>query len=165
MKKQAGSIGGWIGLAILILGGAAIAFAVLRPVPDLVVYKTESCSCCAKWVEHMESSGLETRVVEVENMNAIKQDLGLPSGMASCHTAIAGDRYLIEGHVPAAEIIELLKNRPDDIQGIAVPGMPVGSPGMEGAEPVHYKVYEFNESGDIRVRAEYFGTQKLPPGN
>lgn len=95
-------------------------------------------------------------------MNAIKQDVGLPTGMASCHTAIADGRYVIEGHVPAAEIIELLEIQPD-IHGIAVPGMPIGSPGMEGPNPVTYEVFAFNESGDVHVRARYIEMVELEP--
>ncbi|MEN5119026.1 DUF411 domain-containing protein [Luteimonas sp. TWI662] len=93
------------------------------------VHKTATCGCCGKWVEHMQRDGFEVETLDVENLAAVKTRLGVPDAMASCHTAEI-DGYFIEGHVPAADVRRLLAERPD-ARGIAVPGMPMGSPGME----------------------------------
>ena len=98
------------------------------------VWKDPSCGCCKDWVIHMEQAGFEVRVHETGN-NAVRAQLGIPAKLGSCHTAsVAG--YAIEGHVPVSDIRRLLKEKPKAI-GLAVPGMPVGSPGMDG--PVYNK--------------------------
>lgn len=122
----------------------------------LVVYKTESCGCCEKWVDHMEQAGFETEVhnVSQEEMSAMKTANGIGRDLASCHTAqIAG--YLVEGHVPAEDLQRLLKEKPADVKGIAVPGMPIGSPGMEmeGKPADEYEVVTFDEAGEQTVYA------------
>lgn len=95
----------------------------------LVVHKNASCGCCGGWVEHMREHGFEVEVRNVSNLFAIKTGLGIPPGKGSCHTAQIGG-YFIEGHVPAADVKRLLAERPD-AKGLALPGMPLGSPGME----------------------------------
>lgn len=122
----------------------------------LVVYKTESCGCCGKWVDHMEQAGFETEVhnVSQEELSAMKTANGIGRDLASCHTAlIAG--YLVEGHVPAEDLQRLLKEKPADVKGIAVPGMPIGSPGMEmeGKPADEYEVVTFDEAGETTVFA------------
>lgn len=97
--------------------------------PRMVVSKSASCGCCHLWVEHMEKAGFELEVVNTEELNPIKQRVGVPYGKGSCHTAEVGG-YFVEGHVPAADIKRLLAERPD-AKGLVVPGMPAGSPGME----------------------------------
>lgn len=97
----------------------------------VVVHKTESCGCCHLWVEHMEKSGYKVTVRNVIDLGGIKERVGVPYGMGSCHTARVGG-YFIEGHVPAADIARLLEERPN-AKGLTVPGMPLGSPGMEVA--------------------------------
>lgn len=114
------------------------------PMPMVTVYKSPTCSCCAKWVEHLESDGFNVDVVTRENVMPIKEKLGVPAGMGSCHTALV-DGYVIEGHVPAQDIHRLLKERPA-ASGLAVPGMPIGSPGMEmGKRRDPYHVYLFSD--------------------
>ena len=95
------------------------------------VVKSPTCGCCTKWVEHLQRSGLQVRVIEVADPSAVAKTLGVPDDLRSCHTARAGG-YVIEGHVPAADIKMLLAKKPA-ARGIAVPGMPMGSPGMEQA--------------------------------
>ena len=95
----------------------------------LKVYKSPTCGCCADWVTHMEEEGFEAEVNETENLFPIKTMAQIPAGKGSCHTAFI-DGYVIEGHVPAEEVKRLLEERPEAI-GLTVPGMPVGSPGME----------------------------------
>jgi hypothetical protein len=95
----------------------------------LVVYKSPTCGCCAAWVDHLEAEGFTVDVHDREDMNTVKSLLGVPRELASCHTATIGD-YVIEGHVAATEIKRLLAEKPAAL-GLAVPGMPIGSPGME----------------------------------
>lgn len=97
----------------------------------LEVYKTPWCGCCTAWVDHMRDAGFEVRVTELDDLEPLKSAHGIPTDLASCHTALIGG-YAIEGHVPAADVARLLKERPE-AAGLAVPGMPMGSPGMEMA--------------------------------
>ena len=124
----------------------------------LVVYKTSTCGCCGKWVDHMESAGFDVEVHEMsqEELGAVKREKGITSDLASCHTAeIAG--YVVAGHVPADDLKRLLKQSPDDVKGIAVPGMPVGSPGMEmeGKPADEYDVVTFDAAGEATVYASH----------
>lgn len=95
----------------------------------MVVHKSESCGCCGLWADHMREAGFQVEVRNTEDMNPIKKELGIPAGKGSCHTAEVGG-YFIEGHVPAEDVKRLLMEKPD-ARGLAVPGMPAGSPGME----------------------------------
>ena len=99
------------------------------------------------WVTHLEENGFMVKATDVPNINRIKQEVGVPSRVGSCHTAII-DGYVIEGHVPAEDILRLLAARPP-IKGIAVPGMPMGSPGMEGPNPQPYDVIAFDDNGEL----------------
>ena len=108
--------------ALLALGSAAHA-------ATMTVYKSASCGCCAKWIEHVQKHGFTVKVVSVDDIMAVKAKAGIPDQMASCHTPKVGG-YIIEGHVPAADIKRLLARKPKAV-GIAVPGMPMGAPGME----------------------------------
>jgi len=97
--------------------------------PPLTVYKSPTCGCCIKWVEHMRKAGFEVAVNDVDNVHPVKMRVGVPPGKGSCHTAeVSG--YFLEGHVPASDVKRLLAERPA-AKGLAVPGMPMGSPGME----------------------------------
>lgn len=97
--------------------------------PLVVVHKTATCGCCSMWVEHLRANGFEVDVRDAANLTPVKDRTGVPSGLRTCHTAEVGG-YFVEGHVPASEIARLLAERPD-AKGLAVPGMPLGSPGME----------------------------------
>ncbi len=121
---------------------------------DIHVYKSPTCGCCADWVDHLEDNGFKVEVTETNNLNPIKIDAGLTPSLASCHTAFVGD-YVIEGHVPANDIRRLIADAPK-AKGLAVPGMPAGSPGMEmGDRKDNYQVLMFNESGQTRVFSEH----------
>ncbi len=119
----------------LLQGGLLAALAALAPrhslaAPTLVeVWKSPTCGCCKDWIEILEKQGFTFRVFDTGN-NAMRGKLGIPMKLGSCHTARVG-RYAIEGHVPAADIRRLLREQPDAV-GLAVPGMPIGSPGMDG---------------------------------
>ncbi len=116
---------------------------------EMVVYKSPTCGCCGKWVEHMRDHGFAVEVVEAQDVAPHKARLGVPEHLGSCHTATV-DGYVIEGHVPAADVHRLLVERPA-AKGLAVPGMPVGSPGMEmGARRDAYSVWLFSDSAQPR---------------
>ena len=124
--------------------------------PEMLVYKTPTCSCCDKWVDHVRASGFEVTAHDLTHaeLNEKKIEGGLGPGMASCHTAFV-DGYTIEGHVPAAEIKRLLELRPE-VAGLTVPGMPIGSPGMEMGDRVDdYDVLSFTRNGNTEVFATY----------
>lgn len=112
----------------------------------LEVYKSPTCGCCGAWVEHMQENGYTVKVHETDNLQPIKEKAGLLPGTGSCHTAFI-DGYVIEGHVPASDVDRLLTERPAG-KGLTVPGMPVGSPGMEMGDRVDaYDVLLFDENG------------------
>lgn len=122
---------------------------------SITVYRDANCQCCHHWVVHLEKHGFEVIDTLSNNMTTVKQHLGLPSQMASCHTAVVGD-YLIEGHVPADDIKQLLQDQPANIKGLSVPQMPVGTPGMEmGERKDNFIVFSFSEAQDIEVYNAY----------
>lgn len=123
----------------------------------IMVYKSEFCGCCLGWVQHLQDTGLDVGVVTVTNTMSARERLGVPHKLGSCHTAKAGD-YWVEGHVPADLVQQLMAEKPDDILGIAVPGMPVGSPGMPGANPVEYDILAYHRGGSVSVYATRQGT-------
>lgn len=118
------------------IGGAATAVLLPAawaqgPRPLVEVWKSPTCGCCKDWMRHLEANGFAVKAYETGN-NAARARLGMPQALGSCHTALVGG-YVIEGHVPAADIQRLLRERPPAL-GLAVPGMPIGSPGMDGPE-------------------------------
>ena len=129
--------------------------------PKIVVAKDPNCGCCAGWVDHLRAAGFTAEVNDTPRVNAVKARLGVPPELASCHTAEVGG-YVIEGNVPASAILRLLKEKPE-AKGLAVPGMPTGSPGMEaeGTPPDTYDVILFAASGQ-RTFARFKGATELP---
>ncbi|MCW8945537.1 MAG: DUF411 domain-containing protein [Sedimenticola sp.] len=119
----------------------------------ITVYKSPTCGCCSAWIDHLKQNGFEVTAHDTANMSTVKNALGVQPKHASCHTAeVAG--YVIEGHVPASEIKRLLQEKPE-ISGLAVPGMPMGSPGMEGSRKDPYQVLTFDNNGNSTVYADY----------
>jgi hypothetical protein len=149
-----GGIAPWLLFARV--GGPALAQS-----PRMVVHKDPNCGCCGAWVDHLRANGFDVSVVETAQLNRIKARLGVPNDLASCHTAEI-DGFIIEGHVPAESVRKLLPLRPS-VRGLAVAGMPVGSPGMEveGTPPETYDVVAFGPSGQC-VFARYEGARELP---
>ena len=140
-------------LAALSARSALPAFAALAG-PEVQVFKSPSCGCCGSWVEHMRAAGFTVRVTEVNDTTAARKRLGLPDRYASCHTATVGG-YVLEGHVPAAEVKRLLASKPKAI-GLAVPGMPPSAPGMDvPGRKDPYEVLLVNASGQSSVFANY----------
>ena len=131
-----------------------IARAVPKPT-SITVYKDPSCGCCTKWVDHLRANGFAPEVHDRSDMQALKDSLGVPVALRSCHTAVAG-AYVIEGHVPAADMKQLLATKPAKTVGVAVPGMPAGSPGMEmGGRADRYDVIAFAPGGVTRIFAHH----------
>ena len=145
--------------------GAGAALSALLPLtsradamsapPTITVYKDPSCGCCTKWVAYLRDAGVQTEVHDRSDMDALKDSLGVPSALRSCHTAVVG-RYVIEGHVPIADIKRLLGAAPKNVTGIAVPGMPAGSPGMEvPGRTDRYDVIAFVADGTTKLFARH----------
>ncbi len=151
----------------LLIGLAAAPVAVsshlaiaAEPLPRMMVTKDPSCGCCGAWVDHVRTAGFTVEVIESPEVNRLKARLGVPQALASCHTAEIGG-FVIEGHVPADAIKRLLAEKPR-ARGLAVPGMPVGSPGMEvaGVESDTYDVVQFGPEGK-KTFARYRGVQPI----
>jgi len=123
------------------------------PLPLVKVWKTPTCGCCGKWVSHMRAAGFRVEVTDVDNVDPIKVANGVPLKLASCHTALVGG-YVIEGHVPAADVRRLLKEKPG-ILGLAAPGMPPGSPGMDVPGSPPYDVLSLGKDGKTAVYATH----------
>lgn len=150
------------------VAGTAAAPAAAAPAPDtgatnasggmsplqMTVYKSPTCSCCKGWSEYMSEEGFAVKTVDTDDVDAVKSEHGLTDGsLKSCHTAIIGG-YVIEGHVPAADVKRLLAERPD-ITGLSAPGMPMMSPGMSSRVPKDYDVIAFDAAGNTTVWASY----------
>lgn len=153
----------WLGTALCAAAAAAVATTLpsraraASPAPVAIeVWKDPNCGCCKDWVDHMQANGFQATVHDTGN-TAVREKLGLPQKLGSCHTALVGG-YLIEGHVPAADVQRLLREKPRAL-GLAVPGMPVGSPGMDGAfyrgRRDAYDVLLVARDGSTRVFASY----------
>lgn len=126
----------------------------------VTVYKTQSCGCCLKWVDHLKANGFSVDVVNVTSTAPARGRLGVPPALLSCHTGTING-YWVEGHVPADLVRQLITENPDDIQGISVPGMPMGSPGMEGPNPQTYDVVALHADGTTSVYATRQGKQAV----
>ena len=137
----------------LTTGAAAPSLDAAPKVPTITVYKDPSCGCCKSWIAHLVKYGYRVDAKDTPAMAEVKRTLGVPAALTACHTAVVNG-YLIEGHVPAADIARLLKEKPK-VAGLAVPGMPTGAPGMEGPRQEHYKVLSFDKSGKTRIFASY----------
>lgn len=120
----------------------------------ITIYKSPNCGCCQSWAEHLAANGFDTRIVETDNLNEIKQHHGVPRDMASCHTALIGD-LVIEGHVPGNDILAYLEDPNFNTIGLSVPGMPHGTPGMETGRKDDYQVIAFNANGQQQVFREH----------
>ncbi len=151
----------------LLIIGVAVAAAVIggfgflkdsSSAKEITVYKTPTCGCCGKWVDHLKSAGYDVKTKDLNSLAEIKDTHGIPPGLRTCHTGVV-DGYVVEGHVPARFVTQLLEQKPD-IAGIGVPGMPIGSPGMEGAYNESYDVLAFTNDG----RTAVFGHVQGDPG-
>lgn len=139
----------WI-LAALLPGHFAAAKAPSTQQPTITVYKSPTCGCCSKWEDHLKANGFKVISKVSEDMAPVKKKQGVPEELQSCHTGVVNG-YVIEGHVPASSIKKLLAEKPKGVKGIAVPGMPMGSPGMEGPSSEKYDVMSFTKDGKATV--------------
>ena len=142
----------WLGIALggtaaALMTGAVPAFAA-APVA-ITVYKDPSCGCCNKWVEHLRAHGFAVTTRDTADMDEVKDTFGVPAALRSCHTGTIG-AYVIEGHVPA-DVIQQLVHERATVAGLAVPGMVTGSPGMEGGTPQPYDIIAYQRDGKTRV--------------
>ncbi|MGI9521224.1 MAG: DUF411 domain-containing protein [Hyphomicrobiaceae bacterium] len=145
-------------LALVVATGIMLAtslVAIAQVQSRVEIWKSPYCGCCTKWVDKMKAAGFEVRIHNTDNLSAIKRLHAVPEKLRSCHTAKVGG-YVVEGHVPIADVLRLLSERPKVI-GISVPGMPIGSPGMEvpSGEKEPYDVLTFNAQGTTRVFAKH----------
>ena len=144
--------GKWI-IGVAVIGllsiGTLVATQRTTHATEIVVYKSPTCGCCKDWIKHLEKSGYEVAVHNQNDVTPIKRELGVPRQLRSCHTAQV-DGYVIEGHVPA-DLISKLRSEKPDIKGLAVPGMPMGSPGMEGPRKDPYDIIAFDKGGKTSI--------------
>jgi hypothetical protein len=139
--------------SLLLIALVSTGTAYAQAATEVEVFKSPSCGCCGKWIEHLQQNGFQVNIREVNDVPAARKKLGMPDRLGSCHTARIGD-YVIEGHVPAADIQRLLKEKTKAL-GLAVPSMPPGSPGMETAKPVPYETLLVQADGSTRVFAKH----------
>ncbi|MCK5831662.1 MAG: DUF411 domain-containing protein [Methylococcales bacterium] len=129
--------------------------ATAKPI-EIEVYRSPTCGCCGKWIEHLKDKQFVVKDIVIDDVQVIKDKYGVPIEMASCHTALV-DGYVVEGHVPAADIMKMINNKPKVI-GISVPGMPVGTPGMDmGGRQDPYQVVSFDKEKNFKVVKSYKG--------
>ncbi|MCW9012769.1 MAG: DUF411 domain-containing protein [Gammaproteobacteria bacterium] len=142
----------WFVVAVIVSIGSYAAFNTQpTKAKDIVVYKDPNCGCCKAWITHLERNNFNVVAYDERDMRSIKRQLQVPDHLQSCHTASI-DGYTIEGHVPA-DLIERLIEEKSDVLGLAVPGMPMGSPGMEGRHKDAYEILTFDENGKTSVFA------------
>lgn len=146
---------GQIAMGVLFLSGGR---AVAQVAPAITVWRDPNCGCCGLWVDHLRRNGFVATVVETSKLQVVKAERGVPTELVSCHTAVVAG-YVIEGHVPAAAIVRLLTENPTG-RGLAVPGMPIGSPGMEGGTPEAYDVLLFGTGAPSRF-ARFVGDKPV----
>ncbi|HLV27189.1 MAG TPA: DUF411 domain-containing protein [Gemmatimonadales bacterium] len=143
---------GAAGLTVAALARPASLFAFAQQSSlAMTVYKTPTCGCCTAWMDHVKANGFTANAQNVNDLTPIKRRFGVPRALESCHTALVGG-YVVEGHVPADLVQKLLREKPNAV-GLAVPGMPIGSPGMEGGRPQKYDVLLFDKAGKTTVYA------------
>lgn len=142
-------------LAPLALGLAVgTALPALASGEEVTMFKDPNCGCCGKWADHMRANGFQVKEIATREMGAVKRQAGVPQALGSCHTAKVGG-YIVEGHVPAADVKRLLADKPA-VVGVSAPGMPMGSPGMEGPYPAdRYDVVSFDRDGKTAVFASH----------
>jgi hypothetical protein len=140
-------------LAVVAISSSAFAQTRAAAKPHLAVYKSPTCGCCGKWIEYMRSKGFTATTTDLADVAPIKIKNQVPARLQSCHTSLVGG-YVIEGHVPAEDVRRLLKERPA-IVGLAAPGMPAGSPGMDVPSSPPYEVLAFDKDGRTTVYATH----------
>ncbi len=140
----------FIPLLWALLSGSALAEDI-----SLHIYKDPNCGCCSKWIDHLNAEGFDTAFTNTSQLDQVKKKYGIGGQHRSCHTAVSTDGYIFEGHIPAGVIQRFLSEKPANAIGLVVPGMPVGSPGMEvGDKFMPYKVLMLMQDGSTRIFAD-----------
>lgn len=140
-------------VALAVIGSAQTSKPVAKSsLPPVAVYRVQSCGCCLKWVDHLRAAGFDVTVHVVPSLDQAPNRSRIPENLRSCHMGVVGT-YAIEGHIPASVVKDLLRKQPR-VDGIAVPGMPAGSPGMESPYPMPYDVIAFDKKGATSVFAK-----------
>jgi hypothetical protein len=152
-KPATGKLAVWLIAGIGLAVGGILFSQQSSSAAQIVVYKSPTCGCCEAWVSHLKQNGFKVSVQDRLDMDPIKREMGVPVELQSCHTAQVGD-YVIEGHVPATDIVRLLKEQLP-VRGLTAPGMPQGSPGMEGPVSEPYDVLAFQPDGRTAVYARH----------
>lgn len=142
-----------VAIAPAAIFGLLLSITALAQQSVVEVYKSPTCDCCSEWIKHLQRNGFAAKIHNVQDTSAYRAKFGVPYELGSCHTAIVGG-YVIEGHVPAREIKRLLAEKPR-AKGLAVPSMPLGSPGMEGPRSDSYEVLLFQADGKFAVYQKY----------
>jgi len=150
-----------MGLVVLVVAGAVFLQSASFGDPEVkeglglqaIVYKTPTCGCCHVFSQYLESEGVSVEVKDLANLSPTKKQYGIPQELESCHTTVIGD-YVIEGHIPLEVINKLVTEKPD-IKGIALPGMPSGSPGMPGPKIGQWTIYALNNDGRVTEYMQY----------
>ena len=152
--RNNGIIHRWMwAVGLVLIAAVMLLFSNSGPATEVTIYKSATCGCCAGWIRHLESNGFTVRAHNVPDVSYYKERFGVRPELATCHTAVV-EGYVVEGHVPARDIKRLLSERPS-VTGIAVPGMPLGSPGMEGPRKDRYQVYSFDNDGHVEPYASH----------
>lgn len=158
-----------IALVSTLLIAVAALFVLMSPqlndgATRMVVYQDPGCGCCSMWVDHIRAAGIDVEIRKTSNISMIKRQYGVARELQSCHTGMI-DGYIVEGHVPAEDVLRMLEERPE-IKGLSVPGMPIGSPGMEQGDPANYQSYDvvaFDGTGTMtRYRHVEGGANSAP---
>ncbi len=170
IAKSVQKSGVWVaGIMLLLILSACsnnnepdVSAVAANSATKLEVYKSPTCGCCKDWVDHMEDDGFQTLVHHPADLSGVKQQYGISSEHQSCHTAISEEGYVFEGHVPSELVKRFLENPPKGAAGLAVPGMPIGSPGMEMGDRVdQYSVFILYKDGRSEHFAEVKGVEVL----
>lgn len=144
-RCSSSTIAGALAVGLVFAGIVSGCRNAATDLPVVAVYKTATCGCCSKWIEHLEAAGFEVEATDLPDLAKLKAESGVPRTLESCHTAKV-EGYVIEGHVPAEDIVRLLAERPA-VRGLAVPEMPLGSPGMEHPDPSRHQAYQVMSFG------------------
>ena len=144
-----------VAIAVVMSLTTATSAATASVPLEITVYRDPFCSCCEGWIDYLTNQGFQPTSVKTSTIDTLKQQYGVPNDLVSCHTAVING-YVVEGHVPADDIKRLLAEQPNDVAGISVPGMPIGTPGMESGdvrEP--FTVFSFDKQGNTEVFKKY----------
>ena len=148
-------VGFLVAIAVVMSLTTATSAATASVPLEITVYRDPFCSCCEVWIDYLTNQGFQPTSVKTSTIDTLKQQYGVPNDLASCHTAVING-YVVEGHVPADDIKRLLAEQPNDVAGISVPGMPIGTPGMESGDVLEpFTVFSFDKQGNTEVFKKY----------